>query len=158
MGNLWSCNKRWQMSHSLWFILVDSQLIQFFCIWSNAWFVEPWGDCQHSKMEQIVMESYCDRRIWGQILGFRQSLWSQLGQGVCHTVALPFTLKSILRQKKSYGNSNISPWKKYNLQKYPLKETKSLQDIITLWRISSFITSQNIIFWKSSYKNRPIIT
>jgi hypothetical protein len=30
-------------------------------------------------------------------------------QGVCHTVALPFTLKSMLRQKKNYGNSNISP-------------------------------------------------
>jgi hypothetical protein len=31
-------------------------------------------------------------------------------QGVCHTMALPFTLKSILRQKKTYyGNSNISP-------------------------------------------------
>jgi len=38
-------------------------------------------------------------------------------QGVCHTVALPFTLKSILRQKKNYGNSNISQCKKYNLQK-----------------------------------------
>jgi len=33
-------------------------------------------------------------------------------QGVCHTVALPFTLKSMLRQKKkNYGNSNISPCK-----------------------------------------------
>jgi hypothetical protein len=30
-------------------------------------------------------------------------------QGVYHTLALPFTLKSILRQKKNYGNSNISP-------------------------------------------------
>jgi hypothetical protein len=33
---------------------------------------------------------------------------------VCHIVALPFTLKSILRQKKkkkNYGNSNISPCK-----------------------------------------------
>jgi hypothetical protein len=30
--------------------------------------------------------------------------------GLCHTVALPFTLfKRILRQKKNYGNSNISP-------------------------------------------------
>jgi hypothetical protein len=30
-------------------------------------------------------------------------------KGVCHTVALPFTLKSVLRQKKkkNYGNSNI---------------------------------------------------
>jgi hypothetical protein len=32
-------------------------------------------------------------------------------QGVCHTVALPFTLESMLRQKKKYGNSNISPCK-----------------------------------------------
>jgi hypothetical protein len=30
---------------------------------------------------------------------------------------LPFTLKSILRQKKNYENSNISPCKKYNLPK-----------------------------------------
>jgi hypothetical protein len=28
---------------------------------------------------------------------------------VCHTVTLPFTFESILRQKKIYGNSNISP-------------------------------------------------
>jgi hypothetical protein len=32
-------------------------------------------------------------------------------QGVCHIVALPFTLKSILRKTKNYGNSNISPSK-----------------------------------------------
>jgi len=32
-------------------------------------------------------------------------------QGLFHTVALPFTLKSILRQKKNYENSNISPCK-----------------------------------------------
>jgi hypothetical protein len=32
-------------------------------------------------------------------------------QGVCHIAALPFTLKSILRQKKNYGNSSISPCK-----------------------------------------------
>jgi hypothetical protein len=32
--------------------------------------------------------------------------------GVFHTVALPFTLKkAILRQKKNFGNSNISPCK-----------------------------------------------
>jgi len=47
-------------------------------------------------------------------------------QGVYLTVALPFTLKSILRQKKNYENSNISSCK-------------------------------NIIFQKSSYKNRPNI-
>jgi len=34
---------------------------------------------------------------------------------------------------KNYGNSNISPCPKYNnLSKNPLKETKILQDIITL--------------------------
>ncbi len=53
--------------------------------------------------------------------GFRVQLFWPLGimgagfinskQGVCRTVALPFTLKSIVRQKKNYGNSNISPCK-----------------------------------------------
>jgi hypothetical protein len=38
----------------------------------------------------------------------------------------PFTFKSILRQKKNYGNSNISPWKNIILKKKPLKETKTL--------------------------------
>jgi len=65
-------------------------------------------------------------------------------------VALPFTSESILWQKNNYGNSDISPCEKYNLQKNPLKETKILQDIITLLLISSFNTSQNIIFRKSS--------
>jgi hypothetical protein len=58
---------------------------------------------------------------------------------------LPFTLKSILsRQKKNYGNSNISPCKNIpNLQKNPPKEIKILQDITTLLLlISSFNTSQ----------------
>jgi hypothetical protein len=32
-------------------------------------------------------------------------------QGVCQIVALPFTFKSMLMQKKNYGNSNISPSK-----------------------------------------------
>jgi hypothetical protein len=32
-------------------------------------------------------------------------------QVVCHNVALPFKLKGILRQKKNYENSNISPCK-----------------------------------------------
>jgi hypothetical protein len=32
-------------------------------------------------------------------------------QGVCHNVTLPFTSKSICRQKKNYENSNISPCK-----------------------------------------------
>jgi hypothetical protein len=49
-------------------------------------------------------------------------------------VALPITLKSKLRQnKKNYGNSNISPHKNTIFKKQnPLKETKIVQDIITL--------------------------
>jgi len=46
--------------------------------------------------------------------------------------ALPFTLKSILRQKKNYGNSNISPCKNIIFKKTPLQETKIIQDIIAL--------------------------
>jgi hypothetical protein len=41
-------------------------------------------------------------------------------QGVRHIVALPFALKSILRQKKNYGNSNII------FEKNPVQETKIL--------------------------------
>jgi hypothetical protein len=46
-------------------------------------------------------------------------------QGVCHTVALPFTLKSILREKKNYEISNISACKNIIFKKNPLKETKN---------------------------------
>jgi hypothetical protein len=47
---------------------------------------------------------------------------------------------------------------KIKSSKNPLKETKKIlqEIIITLTLISSFNTSQNIIFQKSSYKNRPI--
>jgi len=38
---------------------------------------------------------------------------------------------------------------KYNLRKNPPKETKILQDVITLQLISSFNTSQNVTFEKS---------
>jgi hypothetical protein len=53
-------------------------------------------------------------------------------QGVCHTVALPITLKSILKQKKNYGNSNISPCKNIIFKKPSKRKTKILQDIIAL--------------------------
>jgi hypothetical protein len=42
---------------------------------------------------------------------------------------------------------------KFNLQNNPLKETKILQAIITLELITSFNTSHNIIFQKSSYES-----
>jgi hypothetical protein len=47
--------------------------------------------------------------------------------GVCDTGALPFTLKSILRQKKNYGNSNISPSKNIIFKKVLYKKPKSFR-------------------------------
>jgi hypothetical protein len=45
-------------------------------------------------------------------------------------MALSFTLKNILKQKKNYGNSNISP---YNLPKILEKEPKSFK-ILKLYK------------------------
>jgi hypothetical protein len=41
----------------------------------------------------------------------KSPVFQKLNKGCCHTVALPFTFKSILRQKKNYENSNIAPCK-----------------------------------------------
>jgi hypothetical protein len=46
---------------------------------------------------------------------------------LCHIVALPFTLKRILSQKKKYGNSHISPCKNIIFKKSPLKKTKIIK-------------------------------
>jgi len=64
-------------------------------------------------------------------------------QGVCHTVALPFTLKKYLNAKEelwkyenmNYENSSISPCKNHTKSSKKIlyrKETKILQDIIIL--------------------------
>jgi len=50
--------------------------------------------------------------------------WKSRG-GVSHYRLCHFTLKSILRQKKNYGNSNISPCKKYNLKKKSSKKNQN---------------------------------
>jgi hypothetical protein len=116
---------------------------------------------QLSKHKSIVLASHWNNEapLTQNLILTTKKLKTCINSGcVTRGAALPFTLKSILRQKKNYGNSKISPCKNIpNLQKNPLKETKILQDIITLELISSFNTSQNIIFQKSSYKNRPII-
>ncbi len=53
-------------------------------------------------------------------------------QGVCHTVALPFTLKSkYLKAKEELWKLEYFTMQKYNLQNNPLNETKILQHIIT---------------------------
>jgi hypothetical protein len=50
---------------------------------------------------------------------------AQDDKGVCHIVALPFTLKSSLRQKKNYGNSKYFTMQKHNLKKNSLKENQN---------------------------------
>jgi hypothetical protein len=50
--------------------------------------------------------------IFGHVkYGQGQQAVELIQQGMCHTVALPFTVTCIVRQKKNYGNSNISPFK-----------------------------------------------
>jgi hypothetical protein len=53
--------------------------------------------------------------IIGLLSNYYYTTHNKIKQG--HTVALPFTLKSILMQKKNYGNSNISPCKNIIFQK-----------------------------------------
>jgi hypothetical protein len=47
-------------------------------------------------------------------------------------VALPFTSKKYLKAKEELWKLKYFTMQKCNLQKNPLKETKILQDIITL--------------------------
>jgi hypothetical protein len=62
-----------------------------------------------------------------------------------------------LRAKEESWKLKYFIMQKHNLQKTILqRKPKILQEIITLELISSFNTSQNIIFQKSSCKNRPI--
>jgi hypothetical protein len=62
----------------------------------------------------------------------RYSSDKQNKQGVCHTVALPYTLKICFKAKEELRKFKYFTIQKYNLQKNPLKESKILQDIITL--------------------------
>jgi hypothetical protein len=67
-------------------------------------------------------------------------------------------LKGILRQKKSYENSNISPCKNVVFKKSSKRNQNHSRyyNFITKSQVSN--TSKNIISQKPSYKNRPIIT
>jgi len=52
-------------------------------------------------------------------------------KGCVTFVALPFTLKSILRQQKNYGNTQIYfTMQKYNLPKILLKKPKSFKILL----------------------------
>jgi hypothetical protein len=75
--------------------------VVYFC-WSFFTITRAWKTC---KMRVIQVKR-------------KMSFLLQRNKGcVTHTVALPFTLKTMGRQKKNDENSNISPCKSYNLQK-----------------------------------------
>jgi len=70
----------------------------------------------------------------------KKKLTKMIKQGVCHTIALPFTLKSFLMKKKNYGNSNISPCKNTIFQKSS-KRNQNPSGYYNSITISSFNTS-----------------
>jgi hypothetical protein len=59
---------------------------------------------------------------------------------------LAISIKKYFKAKEELWKFKYFTMQKYNLQKNPLKETKILQDIITVKLIPSFNTSQNIVF------------
>jgi hypothetical protein len=76
---------------------------------------------KHGTPYGVLFIRHCENPFVGLPL-FENGNWRLLTRGVSHTVALPFTLKSVLRQKKkNYGNSNIYTMPKYNLPKNPSK-------------------------------------
>jgi hypothetical protein len=76
-------------------------------------------------------------------------------KGAFHTVALPFTLKPYLKGKRRIMETQIFYHAKNIIFK---KSSKRNQNPLRYYYNSSFNTSQNTIFQKSSYKNKPIIT
>jgi len=64
---------------------------------------------EHSTKPQLELHRH--KASGGQNLKDLPPALTQKKQGVCLTMAWPFTLKSILWQKKNYENSNISPCK-----------------------------------------------
>jgi len=138
----------------------SQDVLQFFLPWQNGFVSSTETRFSNTSWHWFLI----DRSLRGGFLiclGTTDSaLQSTKNKQACvsHCDLLPFTLKSILMQKKNYGNSNISPSKNIIFKKNPPKEIKILQDIRTLYNSSQVsIQSQNILFQKSSFKSRPII-
>jgi hypothetical protein len=68
----------------------------------------------------IFLGKKINEKIRSRVTSQNYFTWRK--QEVCHTPALPFTLKSILRQKMNYGSSNMQ---NCNFQRNPLKETQN---------------------------------
>jgi hypothetical protein len=72
---------------------------------------KPLQQKQQQKKCMLKLQQQMHRIIAKEPLSEKQQKSLTKQQGVCHSVTLPLTLKSILRQKQNYGNSNILPYK-----------------------------------------------
>jgi len=73
------------------------------------------------------------------------------------TVALPFTSKSILRQKKKYGNSHISPCKNRIFKKTSKRNQNPSRYYNSITNLKFPTQAKIISFQNPHIKNRPII-
>jgi hypothetical protein len=123
-------------------IAVRNQAGQMICIWvSIKLSLDSFKT--HAKSLQKLEENLSSTNpflllFWWVWIHWKKGItkimqFLKANKGVCHTLALPFTFKSILRQKKNDGNSSISPCKNIIFKKHSLQETKILEDIITLY-------------------------
>jgi hypothetical protein len=69
------------------------------------------------KSLQITKFSLFKKNFEKKIAKLRNFAIKENKQGLCHTVAMPFTLKGILRQNKELWKLKYSTIQKYNLQK-----------------------------------------
>jgi hypothetical protein len=81
------------------------------------------------QSEELLLHSHSNKLQMG-VQAVAQFVLQKLNQAVCHTVALPFTLKTNLTTKEELWKLKYFTMQKYSLQKNPLKETKILQDIL----------------------------
>ncbi len=82
----------------------------------------------HTNISNIThkLDQIWDKNIWPKVCNLFHMSKNQIKQGVCHTTALPLTLKGILKAKEKLRKLKIFHHTKiYNLKKKPLKETKN---------------------------------
>jgi hypothetical protein len=76
------------------------------------------GYIEHALLATFS-EVFLDVCVCMYMCALRHDKEDPVKQGVCHTVALPFTLKSMLRQKKELWKLKYFTMQTYNLQKNP---------------------------------------
>jgi len=90
-------------------------------LWGSSNFIQNHPKKEGNFKKKFLLPYVLYSQIWLNLLvddcqyGYRYPKIEK--QEVCHIVALPFTFKSILRQKKNYEKLKYFTMQKYNLQK-----------------------------------------